>query len=184
MPETPDVRQKRYQTLGLPDSDVRLLVANKDLADIYDQVIQHTDNARIAANWVIVELTAALTKRNLKLSENPARPQDVASLVDMIVAGDISGKQAKVLFEEVMEGHDPKQVAEQKGMKQLSDSSALLELINQVLDEQPQSITDYKNGKDRAVGFLVGQVMKKSRGQANPAMTNQLIVQELKKRIG
>ena len=83
-----------------------------------------------------------------------------------------------------MEGHDPKQVAEQKGMKQLSDSSALLELINQVLDEQPQSITDYKNGKDRAVGFLVGQVMKKSRGQANPAMTNQLIVQELKKRIG
>ncbi len=184
MPEMPEVRQKRYQTLGLPDSDVRLLVANKDLADIYDQVIQHTDNARIAANWVIVELTAALTKRNLKLSENPARPQDVASLVDMIVAGDISGKQAKVLFEEVMEGHDPKQVAEQKGMKQLSDSSALLELINQVLDEQPQSITDYKNGKDRAVGFLVGQVMKKSRGQANPAMTNQLIVQELKKRIG
>ena len=183
MPEMPEVCQARYVELGLPETDIALLVANKDLADYYDQVMKHTSHAKIAANWVIVELPAGLTKLNKKLSENPVAPQAMAELVNMIVGGEISGKQAKVVFEEVLQGKDPKQVAQEKGMKQLSDTSALIALVNQVLDEQPQSITDYKNGKDRAVGFLVGQVMKKSKGQANPAMTNKLIVEELKKRI-
>ena len=183
MPEMPEVRQARYAELGLPENDIALLVANKELADYYDQVMKHTQHAKIAANWVIVELPAGLTKLNTKLAENPVAPQAMAELVNMIVGGEISGKQAKIVFEEVLQGKDPKQVAREKGMKQLSDSSALIALINQVLDEQPQSITDYKNGKDRAVGFLVGQVMKKSKGQANPAMTNKLIVEELKKRI-
>ena len=183
MPEMPEVRQAWYAELGLPENDIALLVANKELADYYDQVMKHTQHAKIAANWVIVELPAGLTKLNTKLAENPVAPQAMAELVNMIVGGEISGKQAKIVFEEVLQGKDPKQVAQEKGMKQLSDSSALIALINQVLDEQPQSITDYKNGKDRAVGFLVGQVMKKSKGQANPAMTNKLIVEELKKRI-
>ena len=183
MPEMPEVRQARYAELGLPENDIALLVANKELADYYDQVMKHTQHAKIAANWVIVELPAGLTKLNTKLAENPVAPQAMAELVNMIVGGEISGKQAKIVFEDVLQGKDPKQVAQEKGMKQLSDSSALIALINQVLDEQPQSITDYKNGKDRAVGFLVGQVMKKSKGQANPAMTNKLIVEELKKRI-
>ena len=183
MPEMPEVRQARYAELGLPENDIAILVANKELADYYDQVMKHTQHAKIAANWVIVELPAGLTKMNTKLAENPVAPQAMAELVNMIVGGEISGKQAKIVFEEVLQGKDPKQVAQEKGMKQLSDSSALIALINQVLDEQPQSITDYKNGKDRAVGFLVGQVMKKSKGQANPAMTNKLIVEELKKRI-
>ena len=183
MPEMPEVRQARYAELGLPENDIALLGANKELADYYDQVMKHTQHAKIAANWVIVELPAGLTKMNTKLAENPVAPQAMAELVNMIVGGEISGKQAKIVFEEVLQGKDPKQVAQEKGMKQLSDSSALIALINQVLDEQPQSITDYKNGKDRAVGFLVGQVMKKSKGQANPAMTNKLIVEELKKRI-
>jgi aspartyl-tRNA(Asn)/glutamyl-tRNA(Gln) amidotransferase subunit B len=183
MPEMPEVRQARYAELGLPENDIALLVANKELADYYDQVMKHTQHTKIAANWVIVELPAGLTKLNTKLAENPIAPQAMAELVNMIVGGEISGKQAKIVFEEVLQGKDPKQVAQEKGMKQLSDSSALIALINQVLDEQPQSITDYKNGKDRAVGFLVGQVMKQSKGQANPAMTNKLIVEELKKRI-
>ena len=100
----------------------------------------------------------------------------------MVDQGEISGKQAKVVFEEIMLGKDPKQVVEEKGMKQMSDTSALLEIITTVLDNNPQSIEDFKNGKDRAVGFLVGQVMKASKGQANPAMTNKLIQEELAKR--
>ena len=103
-------------------------------------------------------------------------------MVDMIAKDEISGKQAKEVFVDVVEGKDPKEVIEAKGMKQVSDSSALLAIINSVLDEQPQSIVDYKNGKDRAIGFLVGQVMKKSKGQANPKMTNQLLLQEIAKR--
>ena len=183
MPEMPEVRKARYEKLGLPEGDIELLVANKDLADYYDKVMKKTKNAKIAANWVIVELTAGLTKMNVKLENNPVKPEYMAELVDMIVGGEISGKQAKIVFEDMLQGKDPKKVAQEKGMKQLSDTTALTEMINAVLDEQPQSIIDFKNGKDRAVGFLVGQVMKKSRGQANPAMTNKLIVEELKKRI-
>ena len=97
-------------------------------------------------------------------------------------AGEISGKQGKVVFEEVMQGKDPKKVIEEKGMKQVSDDGAILAIVNSVLDANAQSIEDFKNGKDRAVGFLVGQVMKASRGQANPKRTNELIQEELKKR--
>lgn len=183
LPELPEVRLARYIALGLPEKDCEVLVNNKELADFYDEVLHHTQHAKIAANWTIVELSAMLTKQNIKIVQNPVSAKHLADLVNMIVAGEISGKQAKEVFEEVAQGKDPKVVAEEKGMKQLSDSSALLELIQQVLDEQPQSITDYKNGKDRAVGFLVGQIMKKSKGQANPAMTNKMVVEELKKRI-
>ncbi|MEG1462437.1 MAG: Asp-tRNA(Asn)/Glu-tRNA(Gln) amidotransferase GatCAB subunit B, partial [Anaerorhabdus sp.] len=86
-------------------------------------------------------------------------------------------------FEDVMKGSSPSKIVEEKGLKQVSDTSLIEALIKETLDEQPQSIEDYRNGKDRAVGFLVGQVMKKSKGQANPAMTNQMIVEELNKRI-
>ena len=103
-------------------------------------------------------------------------------MVDSIEAGDISGKQGKVVFEEVMLNKDPKKVIEEKGMKQVSDDGAILALVTSVLDANPQSIEDYKNGKDRAVGFLVGQVMKASKGQANPKRTNELIKEELNKR--
>lgn len=103
-------------------------------------------------------------------------------MINMVEKGEISGKQAKVVFEEIMKGKDPRKVVEEKGMKQMSDEGALLAVITQVLDANPQSIADFKNGKDRAVGFLVGQVMKASKGQANPAMTNRLIQEELKKR--
>ena len=103
-------------------------------------------------------------------------------MINMVNDGEISGKQAKVVFEEIMKGKDPKKVVEEKGMKQMSDTSELLAMITTVLDNNPQSIEDFKNGKDRAVGFLVGQVMKASKGQANPAMTNKMIQEELKKR--
>lgn len=183
MEELPDARKARYQSaLGLNDYDASVLVNNRDLADFYELVCNHTSDYKKAANWVIVEMSAALNKANLKLSENPCNPQYLGDMINMVNAGEISGKQAKVVFEEIMKGKDPKVVVEEKGMKQMSDTSALLEIITAVLDKNPQSIEDFKNGKDRAVGFLVGQVMKASKGQANPAMTNKMIQEELKKR--
>ena len=127
-------------------------------------------------------MVAALNKATLKLSENPCNPAHLGTMINMVNDGEISGKQAKVVFEEIMKGKDPKKVVEEKGMKQMSDTSELLAMITTVLDNNPQSIEDFKNGKDRAVGFLVGQVMKASKGQANPAMTNKMIQEELKKR--
>ena len=100
----------------------------------------------------------------------------------MVDSGKISSAQAKELVDDIMQGRDPEQAAEAKGLKQVSDSGALSAMVSEVLDANPQAIEDFRNGKDRAVGFLVGQVMKKSRGQANPGMVNQLISAELKKR--
>lgn len=183
LPELPDARKARYmQEYGLNDYDANVLVNNRELAQFYDEVCQHTKEYKMAANWTIVELSAALNKANLKPEENPCNPLHLAEMINMVKKGEISSKQAKVVFEEIMKGKDPKQVVEEKGMKQMSDSSELLKMINEVLDNNPKSIEDFKNGKDRAIGFLVGQVMKASKGQANPAMTNQLIKEELSKR--
>ena len=183
MDELPDERKERYQsTFCLNDYDADILVANRELSNFFDEVVKHTKNYKKAANWVIVEVVAALNKATLKVSENPCNPQHLANMINMVDAQEISGKQAKEVFEEIMKGKDPKVVVEEKGMKQVSDTGAILTIINDVLDKNPQSIEDFKNGKDRAVGFLVGQVMKASKGQANPAMTNKMIQEELKKR--
>ena len=183
MPELPDERKQRYHNaFGLNDYDAAVLVANRELSDFFDAVVKHTKNYKKAANWVIVEVSAALNKANIKVADNPCCPEHLADMINMVDKGEISGKQAKIVFEEIMKGKDPKQVVEEKGMKQMSDTGELLSLVTMVLDNNPQSIEDFKNGKDRAVGFLVGQVMKASKGQANPAMTNQLIQEELKKR--
>lgn len=183
MEELPDERKARYQSqFGLNDYDADVLVANRELSNFFDEVVHFTSNYKKAANWVIVEVVAALNKANIKISENPCKPEYLADMINMVDKGEISGKQAKVVFEEIMLGKNPKDVVEEKGMKQMSDSSELLSIITEVLDNHPQSIEDFKNGKDRAVGFLVGQVMKASKGQANPAMTNKMIQEELKKR--
>ena len=183
MGELPDARKARYQAdYALNDYDASVLVANRLLSDFYDEVCKYTKAYKKAANWVIVELVAYLNKENIKLKDNPCKAEYLAEMINMVEAGEISGKQAKTVFEEIMKGKDPKKVVEEKGMKQVSDEGALLAIVNSVLDANPQSIVDFKNGKNRAVGFLVGQVMKASKGQANPQLTNKLIAQELNKR--
>lgn len=183
LPELPDARKARYMSAyGLNDYDANVLVNNRELAQFFDAVCQKTKEYKMAANWTIVEVSAALNKANIKPENNPCNPAHLADMINMVKQGEISSKQAKVVFEEIMQGKDPKTVVEEKGMKQMSDSSELLKMINEVLDNHPKSIEDFKNGKDRAVGFLVGQVMKASKGQANPGMTNKLIQEELKKR--
>ena len=183
MGELPDARKARYQAdYALNDYDASVLVANRLLSDFYDEVCKCTKAYKKAANWVIVELVAYLNKENIKLKDNPCKAEYLAEMINMVEAGEISGKQAKTVFEEIMKGKDPKKVVEEKGMKQVSDEGALLAIVNSVLDANPQSIVDFKNGKNRAVGFLVGQVMKASKGQANPQLNNKLIAQELNKR--
>lgn len=181
--ELPDARKKRYmEVCGLSEKDANQLVASKEVSEFYDEVCTYSKEYKLNANWVLTELLAVLNKENLTMAQNPCRADYLGEMILMIKNGEISGKQAKIVFEEIIKGKDPKQVVEEKGMKQMSDAGALLSLIQTVLDQNPQSIEDFKNGKDRAVGYLVGQVMKASRGQANPVMTNQLIQEELKKR--
>lgn len=184
LPELPEARRSRYASeYGLSSYDINVLIANKEYSEFYEEIMKTCKNAKLACNWTITELPAWLSKNGKTLENCDAKPQDIAEMVNMIESGDISGKQAKEVFEDVMKGISPAIIVEEKGLKQVSDTSLIEALIKETLDEQPQSIEDYRNGKDRAVGFLVGQVMKKSKGQANPAMTNKMIVEELNKRI-
>ena len=183
LPEVPAQRKARYVgEYGLSDYDAEVLIATKELSDFYDEVCKHSKEYKLACNWCTSEMVAYLNKDGISFADNQLQPQHLAVMIDMIQKGEISGKQAKIVFEEMMKGKDPKVIAEEKGLKQNSDPNAILKIVVEVLDNNPQSIADFKNGKNKAVGFLVGQVMKASKGQANPAMTNQMIMEELKKR--
>lgn len=181
--ELPDKRLARFMDqYQLSEYDASVLVADRFLADFFEAAAAGTKDYKKAANYVIGDVAAWLNKTNQSAADLMDIAPEIAALVNLVNDGTISGKQAKVVFEEVMQGKKAAQVVEEKGMKQLSDENAILAIVNQVLDENPQSIADFKNGKKRAVGFLVGQVMKASKGQANPKTTNQLIMQELNKR--
>ena len=181
--ELPEARLERFmKDFDLKEYDANVLIADREMADFFEEVCKYTKETNKAANWIIGDVSAWLNKNNKGFKEVPCTAKSLATLINVISKGEISGKQGKVVFEEVMLGKDPKKVIEEKGMKQVSDDSAILELVTKVLDDNPKSIEDFKNGKDRAVGFLVGQVMKASRGQANPKRTNELIKEELNKR--
>lgn len=183
LPELPEAKLHRYmEECGLNEYDAKQLIQNRDLAIFYDQVLPTVKNAKLACNIVLSELTGLLTKNNQDITTTVVSAANIAKLVNMIDNKDISSKQAKLVLEEMLDGKDPEVVVKEKGMKQVSDEGAILAIVNTVLDENPNSIADYKGGKDRALGFLVGQVMKKSKGQANPQMASKLVKQELDKR--
>lgn len=184
LPELPQAKRDRFiKDYGLNEYDASLIVSTLGASDCYDQLMKSCKNGKLAANWIISEVLPYCNNNNVEVKSLLNVMDNLAKLVNMVDSKEISNKQGKELFTDTLAGKDPGKLADQKGMKQQSDPTALLAWINQVLDEQPQSIVDYSNGKDRAVGFLVGQVMKLSKGQANPALANKMMVEELKKRI-
>lgn len=184
MEELPAARRARFmKDYGLGEYDAQVLVADPAMADYYEEAAKTAKDAKKTANWVIGDLSAALNRENRTFANAGVAPEHLAQLVNLVADGTISGKQAKTVFEDMLSsGKEPAKIVEEKGMKQVTDEGAILALVTEVLDANPKSIEDYKAGKDRAIGFLVGQVMKKSRGTANPKRTNELIREELAKR--
>lgn len=183
MPELPDQKLERLiKVNGLSAIEANQLISDKALVNYFDEVMQYTNNAKAVCNWILVELLAALNKANKSMSDNTLKAEYLGDMIKLIEEGQISGKQAKAVFEAMLEGHEPKQYVKEHNMVQLSDTTALMALINETLSENEQSIIDYKAGKDNALKYLVGQIMKKSRGQANPVVTNKLLLEELAKR--
>lgn len=183
-PELAQSKKTRYMNeLGLSEYDADIILMDKDVANYFDEALKTNANPKLLVNWVMVDIAAYLNKNNKSILDFKLSPNHLGELVKIIVEGKISSKQAKDVFNEIVETDEsPIEVANKLGLVQMSDESAILNLVLETLNEHPQSIVDYKNGKDRAVGFLVGQVMKKSRGKANPALTSKIIVEELKKR--
>ncbi|MFV0379575.1 MAG: Asp-tRNA(Asn)/Glu-tRNA(Gln) amidotransferase subunit GatB [Anaerorhabdus sp.] len=183
LPELPDAKRKRYKSeFSLNSKQIDILIDNKELGCFYELVMKSSKYPIIVWNWITSDVLAWCNKNNKAIESLCDQTKNIALIIDMVEQKEISGKQAKEIFPEVLSGENPKDIVLKKGITQVSDESLIMSYINEALDENPQSIIDYKNGKDRAVGFLVGQVMKKSKGQANPALSSELVLKELKNR--
>ena len=184
MPELPQQRKQRYiQEYGLSEHDIHILIGNKEMSEFFEKTTKIAGNPKSVCNWLLSDISAWLNKNEKTIDTCDLTPENLAKLIALVEEGKVSNSQAKQLVEDVMTGKDPETSAEEKGLKQVSDTGALQKLVDEVLDSNPQAIEDFRNGKQRAVGFLVGQVMKKSRGQANPAMASSLLKDSLNKRI-
>lgn len=184
IPEMPDKRRERYtQDWGIPAYDAGVLTQTKEMSDFYDATVAAGADPKLAANWLMGEVNAYLNSKQVELSDTALTPEHLATMIKLIEDETISSKIAKKVFKEIITNDtEPKAWVESKGMVQLSDSAKLQPIIDEVLDNNEQSIEDFKNGKDRAIGFLVGQIMKKTRGMANPKMVNKLLMASLKER--
>jgi len=184
IPEMPDKRRERYtQDWGIPAYDAGVLTQTKEMSDFYDATVAAGADPKLAANWLMGEVNAYLNSKQVELSDTALTPKHLATMIKLIEDETISSKIAKKVFKEIITNDtEPKAWVESKGMVQLSDPAKLQPIIDEVLDNNEQSIEDFKNGKDRAIGFLVGQIMKKTRGMANPKMVNKLLMASLKER--
>ncbi|WP_283599810.1 Asp-tRNA(Asn)/Glu-tRNA(Gln) amidotransferase subunit GatB [Ligilactobacillus salivarius] len=184
IPEMPDKRRERYtQDWGIPVYDAGVLTQTKEMSDFYDATVAAGADPKLAANWLMGEVNAYLNSKQVELSDTALTPEHLATMIKLIEDETISSKIAKKVFKEIITNDtEPKAWVESKGMVQLSDPAKLQPIIDEVLDNNEQSIEDFKNGKDRAIGFLVGQIMKKTRGMANPKMVNKLLMASLKER--
>ena len=181
IPELPQAKRTRLiEEDGLPEYDADVITASKALADFYDGVRKHYGNAKKISNWIMVELLAKVNAEGIAVEDIKIRPSQMAALLNLIDCGDISGKIAKKIFAEMFStGKDADIIIKEQGLVQISDEDTLKELIAQIVEANPKSVEDYKAGKNKAMGFLVGQIMKQSKGQANPTLINKLLTEKL-----
>lgn len=184
-PELAESKKNRYiNEYGLNDYDASLLVSEKAVSDYYDEATKYSKAYKLLANWINVDVASYLNKNIIPITEFPLSPELLAGLVKMVETNEVNSNQAREIFAKMLEdGCDAKKAKEALGISsQISDMSFIKDAVNAVLEENPQAIVDYKEGKCRALGFLVGQIMKKTQGKINPKLTSDLLLEELKKR--
>lgn len=181
LPELPREKYQRFKALGLNDDDARVIAEQRAVAEYFEESCEHADgDARGTANWITGELFAALNKEDIAIERSPVSAKDLAALIKRISDGTISHKIAKQIFEAIWAGEGQvDEIIESKGLKQVTDSGEIEALIDEVLAANPDQIEQYKAGKDKVFGFFVGQVMKKSKGKANPQQVNELLKEKL-----
>ena len=182
MPELSEEKEKRFiKEYKLSDYDANVLSVDPNLSNFFEEVVVRSRNPKLAANWIMGELSAFLNKENLSILETKVDSINLGNLLSRIEDSTISGKIAKEIFEEMWNSKkSPDEIIEEKGLKQVTDSSEIKKVINQVLEQNQSQLEQYKSGKEKLFGFFVGQVMKASRGKANPEQVNKLLEERLK----
>ncbi len=183
LPELPESRKERYLTqYNLSEKDANIITSSKYLSDLFENAIKVCNNPKAVNNWIISDISRILNEKEMEASEIPFNAEQLGNLVILIDKGTISSSIGKKVLEELFENpKDPEEIIKEKGWIQISDENEIKEIALKILEANPQSIADYKAGKDRALGFLVGQAMKQTKGKANPKMLNEIFLEELKK---
>jgi len=182
IPELPDARKARYTAeYGLPAYDAGVLTSSVKIADLFEESLKYTTDAKASANWIMGDLLGYLNQNNLEIEDVKLTGQGLGEMIRLIEKGTISTKIAKTVFKAMVEtGKSPQQIVEEQGLVQISDEGAILSVVDAVIAANPQSVEDYRGGKEKALGFLVGQVMKETKGKANPGLVNKLLIERLK----
>ncbi|MDZ7671341.1 MAG: Asp-tRNA(Asn)/Glu-tRNA(Gln) amidotransferase subunit GatB [Halanaerobiales bacterium] len=176
LPELPSVRKKRFiKEYEIPEYDAEVLTDTRQLADLFEECVEKFNNPKEVSNWIMGEFLRLANEEKMEANETKINGELLGKMLQMLDDGVISSKIAKTVFEEMFyTGKDPEDIVEEKGLKQISDQDKLESLVEEILDDNPEAIEDIKNGKDKAIGYLVGQVMKETKGKANPQMVNEL----------
>ncbi len=183
LPELPESRRERYiNEIGLPEYDAGIITSSKHLSDFFEQATAICKNAKAVSNWIMTDIIRIAKEKGVEYNELPFTAENLAKLIMLIDKGTISSAIAKKVFEEMTEtGANPEKIVEEKGLVQISDEGAIKEVVDKIIAANPQSVADYKAGKDRALGFLVGQCMKEMKGKGNPQILNKFILEYLNK---
>lgn len=183
LPELPETRKSRYiDEFSLPEYDAGLLTGSKCLADFFEEAAKSSGNAKAVSNWIMGDVLRALKDKGLEAEDIPFPGGHLAQLVSLIDKGTITGTIAKKVFDKMFEsGKEPALIVKEEGLEVVNDEGAIIAAVRKVLDSNPQSVADYRSGKEKAFGFLVGQAMKETRGKANPQTINKLLKEELEK---
>lgn len=183
LPEMPESRKERYITqYGLPEYDAGILTSSIKLANFFESALEKTSNAKAVSNWIMGDLMRILKDKEMEADEIPFPAEYLAELVNLIDEGTISGTIAKKVFAKMFDtGKAPGTIVKEEGLEVVSDEGAIVEAVKKVIVANPQSVADYKGGKEKAIGFLVGQVMRETKGKANPQIVNKVLREELNK---
>lgn len=183
LPELADAKRERFiRQYGLPEYDARILTQSKALADYYEKCVSLHNNPKAVSNWIMTEVLRELKERDVEIDEFWITPEYLAQLIKLIDDGTISGKIAKTVFADMLESRkSPEVIVKEKGLVQITDQAEIEKVVLQVIEENPEPVNQFLKGRDRALGFLVGQVMKHTRGKANPQLVNTLLREKLEK---
>ncbi len=181
LPELPSAKRERFQSqYGIPPYDAAILTSTKALADFFEESVTLYSNAKTVSNWIMGELTKLLNEHSKEIDETPVTPKHLADLLHLIDQGTISGKIGKAILAEVFTtGRSPEEIVEEKGLRQVSDAGELEAIVQEVLSRHPGEVEKYRAGKTKVMGFFVGQVMRETKGKANPKLVNELLLKKL-----